>query len=218
MVTSESLTTIDDTDKSREYRNLHQQAGSRFAQHCLAVAVQADEKVGGEEIEGGLGALDRALQDIRAGMAWAQGRDQEEGWELVRGYGFALVRFFSVRGTWEEWTEWGEAGLKACELLGDIHGMAQTYGNLGVVYADKGVWERAIELYEQSLEIKERLGDSHGMAKTWANMGILYEEQGKPRQARKLWRKALEVFKVLGTPEAQRVREWLEELSNWDTE
>ena len=31
------------------------------------------------------------------------------------------------------------------ERVGDIHGMAQTYNNLGLVYARKGEWDRAIE-------------------------------------------------------------------------
>lgn len=184
----------------------------KHARHYLQVARQADEKLGGEEIEEGLWALDGELDNLRAAMEWAQRRDQRDGWELVGGYSFAVTRFFRVRGMWEQWTEWGEAALKACEHLGHSHGMAKTYTNLGSVYYRQGDWERAIELYEQSLEIEERLGDSHGMATTWANMGTLYAQQGKLGQARKLWQKALEVFEALGAWEAQTVREWLERL------
>lgn len=213
MVARESLTTIGDTAKSRHFRNLYHQAGSRFAQHYLKVAKRADAKLGGEETGEGLEMLDRELQNIRAGMECARNRARKEGWELVRGYSSTLVRFFGVRGMWQEWTEWANAGLKACERLGDNQGTAQTLCNLGSACYLQGEWERATELHEKSLEITERLGDSRGRATTWANMGVLYAKLGNPRQARELGQKALEVFEALGSWEAQRVREWLERLA-----
>ncbi len=35
--------------------------------------------------------------------------------------------------------------------VGDVHGMAQTYANLGSVYYRQGEWDRAIDYYEKAL-------------------------------------------------------------------
>jgi len=86
--------------------------------------------------------------------------------------------------------------------VGDIHGMAQTLGNLGSVYLQKGEWDRAIEFYEQSLETKERVGDIHGMASTWTNMGLLYMQIERVEEAKPLLARAYLIFVQVGSPNA----------------
>jgi tetratricopeptide (TPR) repeat protein len=76
--------------------------------------------------------------------------------------------------------------------------MAQTWGNLGNVYAQQGKWDRAIAMYEQSLETCERLGDVHGMAQTWGNLGNVYAQQGKWDRAIAMYQKDLEISERVG--------------------
>jgi len=169
----------------------------KHALHYLEVSQHADNKLGGKETAAGLSLLDRELENIRAGMEWSRRLGRKQGWQLVRRYAFALAKFFDVRGMWPEWAEWAQAGLQACERLGDSHGMAQTYNNLGVVYAKQGEWQRAIQLFQQALEITERLGDSQGMAETYNNLGLVYADQGEWQRAIELYEQSLEIMERL---------------------
>ncbi|KPK76732.1 MAG: hypothetical protein AMJ89_03625, partial [candidate division Zixibacteria bacterium SM23_73] len=99
------------------------------------------------------------------------------------------------------------------EKIGDEHGMAKTFNNLGLVYKAKGEWDKAIEFYNNSLKIKEKIGDEHGMARTKANIGILYKEQGKKDEARRLLEESLRTLeRIRDRPNAEIVRKHLEDL------
>jgi tetratricopeptide (TPR) repeat protein len=94
-----------------------------------------------------------------------------------------------------------EQALQTFERLDDVHGMAQTYNNLGLVYADQGEWERAIEMYEQALQTFERLDDVHGMAQTLGNLGLVYARQGEWERTIEMYEQALQTFERLGGPD-----------------
>jgi tetratricopeptide (TPR) repeat protein len=96
-----------------------------------------------------------------------------------------------------------ERSLETKERVGDVHGMAQTWMGLGIVYWKKGEWERAIEMYERSLESLERVGDVHGMASTWTNMALLYLETDRAEEAKPLLARAYSIFAQLGSPHTQ---------------
>ena len=90
---------------------------------------------------------------------------------------------------------------------------AISHGNLGIVYQKKGDLDRAIELYEQSLAIEKELGRKEGMASDYGNLGIVYQTKGDLDRARAAWEKALVLFDGLGSPNADKVRSFLSELS-----
>ena len=77
---------------------------------------------------------------------------------------------YARKGEWNEAIKYHERSLETKEKLGDVHGMAQTYGNLGSVYYRKCQWNKAIVYYEKSLKISEKLGDIYGMALTWESL------------------------------------------------
>jgi tetratricopeptide (TPR) repeat protein len=108
--------------------------------------------------------------------------------------------------------------LEISERLGDVHGMAKTFNNLGNVYTQQGKWDRAIAMYEQSLETFERLGDVHGMALTWGNLGILYLQTDRPDEARPLLARAYLIFTQLGSPSQQTVANTLVQAFNGDVD
>jgi tetratricopeptide (TPR) repeat protein len=106
-----------------------------------------------------------------------------------------------------------QQSLETLERVGDVHGMAQTWGNLGNVYAAKGEWDRAIEYYQKDLEISERVGDVHGMAQTRGNLGYLYQAQGDTDRAAGYAARAYAAFAQLGAaPEAQQAENLLVDI------
>jgi hypothetical protein len=48
-----------------------------------------------------------------------------------------MTYYFNLRAMWDEWIAWGEAGIAACQKLGDARGEGAILGNLGSVYAAK---------------------------------------------------------------------------------
>ena len=95
----------------------------------------------------------------------------------------------------------GEEAARALETeerVGDLHGMAQTYHNLGNVHRLKGEWDRAIEFYQQSLEVKERVDDIHGMAQTYNNLGLVYADKGEWDRAIEFYQQSLETMERVG--------------------
>ena len=95
---------------------------------------------------------------------------------------------YANKGEWNKAIEYYEKSLRTKEKLGDVHGIAQTYNNLGLVYANKGEWNKAIEYYEKSLETFEKLGDKQGMSITLNNLGEVSLKNGN-------WEKANDYLK-----------------------
>ncbi|MCB0290382.1 MAG: tetratricopeptide repeat protein [Calditrichaeota bacterium] len=99
-----------------------------------------------------------------------------------------LATLCSKMGEWDKAIEYYLQSLEYKKTTVDIHGMAQTYNNLGVVYLDKGEWDKAIRYFQQSLELFERLGDKYRITAIYNNLGIVYMNRGE-------WDKAIEYFK-----------------------
>jgi tetratricopeptide (TPR) repeat protein len=99
-----------------------------------------------------------------------------------------------------------------------VHGMAQTWGNLGLVYADKGEWEQAIEMCQRCLEIEKRLGDVHGLASTWNNLAGVYLQTDRVDEAMPLFAQAFLTLSRLGSPEAQKAANGLVEACGSEDE
>ncbi len=99
---------------------------------------------------------------------------------------------------WDRAIEMYERSLETNERLGDVHGMAKTWVNLGNVYLLKGEWDQATEYYQQSLETFERMGDVHGMATTWVNLGLVYADKGEWDRATEYYQQSLETFERMG--------------------
>jgi tetratricopeptide (TPR) repeat protein len=186
----------------RDYACAHlddQNAHQRMAAHYLAVAREAGGKLKGREIEDGLAVLDEEISNVRAGQAWAAQTDSEKAQELTRDYiSKPVVDYFELRAHWDEWIEWNQAGLRACEELGDEHGTGMMTGRLGLVYMHKGEWEWAIELYQRALSIMEKAGDIHGMAKAYNNLGLVYMYKGEWERTIEFYQKSLEADEKVG--------------------
>ena len=111
---------------------------------------------------------------------------------------FALGGLCLNMSEWDQAIEFYNKDLQISEKVGDIHGMAQTYNNLGLVYQYKGKWDQAIEFYNKSLEVFEKVGDIHGMAQTYGNLAVLVMEQKDYLRALSLFWRVQFLFISLG--------------------
>ena len=103
--------------------------------------------------------------------------------------------------------------LKIDERLGHPEGIANAYGNLGLVYYSRGDLDRAEEMHCKSLAIEERLGRLEGMANDYSNLGTVYRRRGDLEAASAWLQKALALFAQIGMPaEEERTRRSLEQL------
>jgi len=61
--------------------------------------------------------------------------------------------------------------LSTSEMLGDMHLMGQTCGNLGNIFRDKAQtdktqWNNAVDYYQKGLNALEKLGDTRSITAT----------------------------------------------------
>ena len=77
--------------------------------------------------------------------------------------------------------------------------MAQSYNNIGAVYADQRNYPLALEYYEKALEIwKSVLGEKHpDAALSYNNIGYCYSNQGNYPLAMEYYEKALEIWESI---------------------
>ncbi|MCK5317791.1 MAG: tetratricopeptide repeat protein [Anaerolineales bacterium] len=91
-----------------------------------------------------------------------------------------------------------EKSIIVFENTGNVHGSAQTYGNLGSVYLKMGKWEKAIEYYQKSLETNEKMGDVQSAAQKYNNLGLVYSDMGEWEKAIEYYQKSLETNEKMG--------------------
>ena len=82
--------------------------------------------------------------------------------------------------------------------LGRKLGMANAYGNMGIVYGAQGDLDKALDMFNKSLVIDKELGRKLGMANAYVNMGIVCRIQGDLDKACKFWQTSLAFYKFLG--------------------
>jgi tetratricopeptide (TPR) repeat protein len=104
------------------------------------------------------------------------------------------------------------------EALDRKEGMANAYGNLGILYKTRGDLDRAEEMCLKSLAINEAVGRKEGMANAYGNLGILYQDRGDLDRAEKMYQKSIELFRAIHSPNAEVVGQWLANLHGNDAE
>jgi len=102
------------------------------------------------------------------------------------------------KGSLDRAIEYHELSLEIMEELGDLHGTANVYNNLGLVCWAKGDLARAIECYLRSLLISEEIGDRRNMAASLNNLGNVYSMKGKLDEALEFYQRGLAIKEELG--------------------
>ncbi len=106
------------------------------------------------------------------------------------------------------------AKLEIRERLGSQEGMADDYGNLGLLYQTRGDLDEAERMHRKSLEINRRLGRPEGMAIQYANLGTIYQTRGDGKQAREYWIKSRDLYTRIGVLHmVKQMQGWIDELN-----
>jgi len=82
-----------------------------------------------------------------------------------------IADVLKMQGKLDQAIEMYEKTLELNETLGLKEGIANSYGNLGIIYEMRGELDRAVELHEKSLAISEKLGLQGGIANSYGNLG-----------------------------------------------
>ncbi len=91
--------------------------------------------------------------------------------------------------------------LKIHEETNNREGMANDYGNMGIVFWKQGDMQKALDYYEKALKIDEDIGNREGVANQLGNMGNVFRIQGDMQKALDHFEKALKIDEEIGNRE-----------------
>jgi predicted ATPase/Tfp pilus assembly protein PilF len=173
----------------------------------LALAEQAEPELEGPRQAEWLARLEAEHDNLRAALAWCVGRS-----EAVAGarLGWALGRFWYVRGHWSE-------GREQLASLLALPGMARTVERDRALHwavtlaIQQGDCPAAWALAEESLVIQRELGDQQGIAKSLGSLALAATHQGEYETARALYEEGLAIVRQLG--DQQEIAEALSGLA-----
>lgn len=172
-----------------------------------------DKKVAGAAL-GNLGIAYESLDDHQKAIQYLQqsleihqlfGNRQGEGSDFDH-----LGNAYRNLGEYQKAIEYHEQALRISKEIGNPKSESNSFGNLGNAYRSLGKYQKAIELYEQNLEISRQIGDRQGEGTALSNLGNAYESLGKMEKACGLWKEALAIFEAIESPNANRIRSWIE--------
>ncbi len=186
----------------------------------LEPAVQAAQSLGDKEAKGNhlgnlglayaaLGETRRAIDHHEQALLIASeiGDRRSEGNTLGN-----LGNAYAALGEARRAIDFYERALLIAREIGDRRGEGNRLGNLGLAYAALGEIRRAIDHYEQALLIAREIGDRRGEGNRLGNLGNAYAALGETTQAVDCLEQALAIFEAIESPNAKRVRRWLDEL------
>lgn len=124
-----------------------------------------------------------------------------------------LGSVYDIKKDWNRAEEYYKKALEIYENIGHKEGMADNYQNLGnMFHMSSDNFDTADEYFKKALKINKDLEYKDGIARNYANLGALYETKQDYKKAREYWKESASIYKALGSPEAQQVQDWLDEL------
>ncbi len=197
---------------------------TRKAIECHEKALEIDREIGDRRGEGAvLGNLGLAFADLgetRKAIEYHEkaleigrkiGDRRAEGQDLGN-----LGLAFADLGETRKAIEYYEKQLKITREIGDRRGEGNALGNLGLAFSHLGETRKAIEYYEKDLEIAREIGDARGEGTGLWNMALAWGKLGEREKAISLAEGALEIRERIEDPNAEKVREALEQWRGED--
>jgi predicted ATPase len=165
-------------------------AADRHAQYYLAFAEERAARMRTREEARALTELGEELDNLRAGMDWAQASEQGE---LCARLALALYPALHGRGFWEEARSRLQVGRVAVEdQEGDARGsLAAIHCHLAGLAQDMGDLAEARRQAEASLGLHRELNDAQGTAEALNVLGLLVRDEGDVEAARRCFDDAL---------------------------
>ncbi|MEX1191597.1 MAG: tetratricopeptide repeat protein [Brumimicrobium sp.] len=100
---------------------------------------------------------------------------------------------FYIRGEFNEAIHYYKKGLKIQKEIDNDSGVANSLGNIGLLYKEQGNYAKAIDYYMQSLSIEKKINDEKNIAASLNNIGVIYLEQNDYDKALKYYFESLEM-------------------------
>ncbi|MFI2511433.1 tetratricopeptide repeat protein [Streptomyces sp. NPDC018972] len=139
------------------------------------------------------------LDGERAGLVAAVGWGREER------FAGAAVRLARRLGEYLDWRRHfddlitvAEASREAARLVGDHHGEAIAWNNLGNALREAGRTGEAIDAHTRARDLCQTAGDHHGEANTWNNLGLALREAGRTGEAIDALTRARDLYQAAG--------------------
>jgi tetratricopeptide (TPR) repeat protein len=168
-----------------------------------------------------------ALVDLRQGrygqasdrMREAQAIAGDTSNQAMRAGGLVCLGLIDLRqGRHEQAASQLRQALKLSRESDDRSGEAEALHGLGEVFLAIGQADHAIARYRAALDQASAIGDKYEQARALSGLGDSHHAAGEPVQAHREWRQALALFSVLGTPEADEIRDRLARASQDEPE
>jgi tetratricopeptide (TPR) repeat protein len=112
-----------------------------------------------------------------------------------------LCRIEHSTGHLSEAAHLAETALELAKAGEWTEGVANAYGNLGLIYQTRGDLDRAEDMQLKSLKLNEELGRKEGMAASYGNVGLIYQSRGDLDRAEDMLLKALKLEEEPGRKE-----------------
>ena len=169
---------------------------AQHAAYYLALAEQAGPKLAGPEQATWLEQLERAFDNLRAALSWAQERGHMELGLRLAG---ALERFWFTRGYLSEGREWLEHLLiRASALEVPPAVRAQAFSAVGLLANTQGDHSQATQWLEQGLVCYREADDLVGAVRALTTLGGVAYDQGDLRGALERWEESLAQARAMG--------------------
>ena len=177
------------------------------AGYYLALAVEAEPHLRGEQQLLWLRRLDREQGNLRAALGWLIAHEEVE--KALR-FCVALWRFWQIRGYLSEGRRWLKAVL-ALPGTGARPAMrARALSAAGELAGVQGDWREAHLLISESVALYRELGDDSGLVLPLSTLGWVLVKQGDPAAGILLMEESIVLCRKLGLKwELSNVLFWL---------
>ncbi len=182
---------------AREQLSPKEQAAlsQRHAEHYLALAEEAEPKLGGPEQVVWLDRLETEHDNLRAALHWYM--IAESGAEAGLRLAAALGRVWYKRGYWSEGRARLREVLARAEAAGRTAVRATALSRAGSLASGQGDYAAARALHEESLAIRQELGDQRGIAVSLHGLGLVAYYQARFAAAGALLEESLAIRRDL---------------------
>jgi predicted ATPase/class 3 adenylate cyclase len=169
--------------------------GRAHAEYYLEFARERVERQQGAEQGQALAELATELDNLRAGMDWAEARDENE---LLGSYGFALRNFFYARSQGGEGLARIRAAADALRAVGNAERLADLLNKAGLLAYRLGELPAAEAHYDEALAIYRQIGAARGQASVLNNLGNIADRRGDLTRAAAQYQEVLDLCRESG--------------------
>jgi predicted ATPase/class 3 adenylate cyclase len=185
-----------------------EQFRERHAQHYLAIAERAGERLRGPDAIAARGLIELEMDNLRAALDWSLGGARSEGpgdeGRAATGIRLctALGWFWYLTGYDAESRRWLEGASRAAAVHQGPE-LAELLHSFALLLVQQGDFGPARDVLAKSLLLWRRAGDRTGETRALNSLGVAYRGLGDTDRARALLQESTDVARSLENPQRQ---------------